>query len=118
MLATQQRGTGSGQAMERRASLRNGPGALSTSNGGGQDDVDDLERLARPILTRRKGAQWPGVMNNHRRALAAGWGPQLPTKSWQLVLCGMQLLLWVGGVCQYAQWLITLLHVLLACRLY
>lgn len=78
MLATQQRGTGSGQAMERRASLRNGPGALSTSNGGGQDDVDDLERLARPILTRRKGAQWPGVMNNHRRALAAGWGPQLP----------------------------------------
>lgn len=78
MLATQQRGTGSGQAMERRASVRNGPGALSTSNGGGQDDVDDLERLARPILTRRKGAQWPGVMNNHRRALAAGWGPQLP----------------------------------------
>lgn len=118
MLATQQRGTGSGQAMERRASLRNGPGALSTSNGGGQDDVDDLERLARPILTRRKGAQWPGVMNNHRRALAAGWGPQLlhevlaACAVWQSCCCGWE------GCARYAQWLITLLHVLLACRLY
>jgi len=37
---------GSGQ-LERRASLRSGPGALA------QDEVDELERLSKPTLTKR-----------------------------------------------------------------
>lgn len=42
-----------GTGLERRSSLRSGPGALVVPVGTG-DDVDELDRLARPILTRRK----------------------------------------------------------------
>lgn len=39
--------------LERRTSLRSGPGALTNN----QDDQDELDRLAKPTLTRRKGEQ-------------------------------------------------------------
>lgn len=47
------RARNSGQ-LERRSSLRTGPGALTSNTSTSQDDVDELDRLARPILTRRK----------------------------------------------------------------
>jgi hypothetical protein len=40
-------------ALTSRTSLRCGPGALTN----GQDDQDELDRLAKPTLTRRKGKE-------------------------------------------------------------
>jgi hypothetical protein len=44
-------------ALTSRTSLRIGPGAL----GNGQDDQDELDRLAKPTLTRRKGKEGAGL---------------------------------------------------------
>jgi hypothetical protein len=55
-MAAQQHRLGTAAAagqLGRRAS-RTGPGALASTNSAGQDDVDELDRLSRPILTRRK----------------------------------------------------------------
>jgi hypothetical protein len=46
-------GGGPSMALTSRTSLRSGPGALAN----GQDDQDELDRLAKPTLTRRKGKE-------------------------------------------------------------